>query len=85
MVVNAERLNELVGKAIVDFGATFHAALVRVGDKLGLYRPWPLVDRKPLQNWLNEPGQPSAMSENGFAIKQQADTSAMTARLESSF
>jgi 2-polyprenyl-3-methyl-5-hydroxy-6-metoxy-1,4-benzoquinol methylase len=38
MTVDAERLNELLGKAIVDFGATFHAALVRVGDKLGLYK-----------------------------------------------
>ena len=37
MSVNPERLNELLGKAVVDFGATFHAALVRVGDKLGLY------------------------------------------------
>ena len=33
MAVDSERLNELLGKAIVDFGATFHAALVRVGDK----------------------------------------------------
>jgi 2-polyprenyl-3-methyl-5-hydroxy-6-metoxy-1,4-benzoquinol methylase len=38
MTVDAEKLNELLGKAIVDFGATFHAALVRVGDKLGLYK-----------------------------------------------
>ena len=38
MVVNADRLNELLGKAVVDFGATFHAALVRVGEKLGLYK-----------------------------------------------
>jgi 2-polyprenyl-3-methyl-5-hydroxy-6-metoxy-1,4-benzoquinol methylase len=38
MPVDSERLNEFLGKAIVDFGATFHAALVRVGDKLGLYK-----------------------------------------------
>jgi len=38
MTVDPERLNEFLGKAIVDFGATFHAALVRVGDKLGLYK-----------------------------------------------
>ena len=38
MVVNADRLNELLGKAVVDFGATFHAALVVLGDKLGLYK-----------------------------------------------
>jgi 2-polyprenyl-3-methyl-5-hydroxy-6-metoxy-1,4-benzoquinol methylase len=38
MAINSEKLNEFLGKAIVDFGATFHAALVRVGDKLGLYK-----------------------------------------------
>ena len=38
MAVNPDRLNELLAKAVVDFGATFHAALVRIGDKLGLYK-----------------------------------------------
>jgi 2-polyprenyl-3-methyl-5-hydroxy-6-metoxy-1,4-benzoquinol methylase len=38
MAIDSEKLNEFLGKAIVDFGATFHAALVRVGDKLGLYK-----------------------------------------------
>src|ERR1700722_5271069 len=32
------KLNEFLGRAIVDFGATFHAALVGVGDRLGLYK-----------------------------------------------
>ena len=38
MSINPDKLNELLGKAVVDFGATFHAALVGVGDKLGLYK-----------------------------------------------
>jgi SAM-dependent methyltransferase len=38
MAVSSDRLNEFLGKAIVDFGATFHAALIRIGDKLGLYK-----------------------------------------------
>ena len=38
MAINSEKLHELLGKAVVDFGATFHAALVQVGDKLGLYK-----------------------------------------------
>jgi 2-polyprenyl-3-methyl-5-hydroxy-6-metoxy-1,4-benzoquinol methylase len=38
MSVDPDRLNELLGKAVVDFGATFHAALVGIGDKLGLYK-----------------------------------------------
>jgi 2-polyprenyl-3-methyl-5-hydroxy-6-metoxy-1,4-benzoquinol methylase len=38
MAINEQRLNEFLGKAIVDFGATFHAALINIGDKLGLYK-----------------------------------------------
>jgi SAM-dependent methyltransferase len=38
MAVSSDKLNEFLGKAIVDFGATFHAALIRIGDKLGLYK-----------------------------------------------
>src|SRR5271169_3728807 len=38
MSINEDKLHELLGKAVVDFGATFHAALVQVGDKLGLYK-----------------------------------------------
>jgi SAM-dependent methyltransferase len=36
--VNESRLNELVGRAIVDFGAVHVAPLVLIGDRLGLYR-----------------------------------------------
>jgi 2-polyprenyl-3-methyl-5-hydroxy-6-metoxy-1,4-benzoquinol methylase len=38
MALNQEKLHEFLGKAIVDFGATFNAALIRIGDKLGLYK-----------------------------------------------
>lgn len=38
MAIDQERLNEQLGKAIVDFGATYHAALTVIGDKLGLYK-----------------------------------------------
>jgi 2-polyprenyl-3-methyl-5-hydroxy-6-metoxy-1,4-benzoquinol methylase len=38
MSIDANKLNEFLGKAIVDFGATFNAALVRIGDRLGLYK-----------------------------------------------
>jgi ubiquinone/menaquinone biosynthesis C-methylase UbiE len=37
-VVNEERLHELVGRAVVDFGAASIAPLVVIGDRLGLYR-----------------------------------------------
>jgi 2-polyprenyl-3-methyl-5-hydroxy-6-metoxy-1,4-benzoquinol methylase len=38
MAVNQDKLHEFLVKAIIDFGATFHAALVRIGDKLELYK-----------------------------------------------
>ena len=38
MAIDGDKLNEFLGRALVDFGATFHAALVRIGDKLGLYK-----------------------------------------------
>jgi SAM-dependent methyltransferase len=33
-----DKLNALLGRAVTDIGAVFHAALVVTGDKLGLYR-----------------------------------------------
>ena len=38
MALNQDKLHEFLGKAIVDFGATFNAALIRIGDKLGLFK-----------------------------------------------
>jgi 2-polyprenyl-3-methyl-5-hydroxy-6-metoxy-1,4-benzoquinol methylase len=38
MALDSQKLNELLGKGLVDFGATFHAALVQIGDRLGLYK-----------------------------------------------
>ena len=36
--IDEERLHQLINRAIVDFGAVSHAALVALGDKLGLYK-----------------------------------------------
>ena len=38
MAIDPDKLNEFLVKALVDFGATFNAALIRIGDKLGLYK-----------------------------------------------
>jgi SAM-dependent methyltransferase len=38
MAINEQKMNEFVGRFLDDFGATFHAAMVVIGDKLGLYR-----------------------------------------------
>ncbi|MEA2310165.1 MAG: hypothetical protein QOE28_133 [Solirubrobacteraceae bacterium] len=36
--IDEERLHALLGQAVVEFGATANAALIVIGDRLGLYR-----------------------------------------------
>src|SRR3954447_16800875 len=38
MAVDEAKLNEFLGKAVGDLGAAMSAALILVGDRLGLYR-----------------------------------------------
>jgi 2-polyprenyl-3-methyl-5-hydroxy-6-metoxy-1,4-benzoquinol methylase len=38
MAIDETRMNELLGHAVGDFGASFSAPLVMIGDELGLYR-----------------------------------------------
>src|ERR1700737_1242872 len=36
--IDPEKLNALLGQAVQDMGAALHAALIVIGDRLGLYR-----------------------------------------------
>jgi 2-polyprenyl-3-methyl-5-hydroxy-6-metoxy-1,4-benzoquinol methylase len=38
MAINEEKMNQLFGRFLDDFGAVFHGAMVVIGDKLGLYK-----------------------------------------------
>jgi len=38
MALDMDKLHEMLGRGVNDFGATFHAACVVIGDKLGLYK-----------------------------------------------
>jgi 2-polyprenyl-3-methyl-5-hydroxy-6-metoxy-1,4-benzoquinol methylase len=38
MSINEEKLNELLGRFLNDFGGSFQAAMAVIGDKLGLYK-----------------------------------------------
>ena len=38
MTIDQSKLDALLGRAVVDIGASFHAALVVTGDQLGLFR-----------------------------------------------
>jgi 2-polyprenyl-3-methyl-5-hydroxy-6-metoxy-1,4-benzoquinol methylase len=46
MSMNEDKLNRLLERVVLDFGATWHAPLVVIGDRLGLYRA--LADGGPL-------------------------------------
>ena len=37
MTINEDKLNDLIGRFVGDFGAAMHAATLVIGDKLGLY------------------------------------------------
>lgn len=38
MAINEDKMNQLLGRFLDDFGAVFHGAMVVIGDKLGLYK-----------------------------------------------
>jgi 2-polyprenyl-3-methyl-5-hydroxy-6-metoxy-1,4-benzoquinol methylase len=38
MAIDEDKLNQLLGRGITDFGAAFHAGLVVMGESLGLYK-----------------------------------------------
>ena len=46
MAINEEKMNELLGRFLNDFGGTFHSAMAVIGDKLGLYKA--LAESGPL-------------------------------------
>ena len=44
--IDPDKLNALLGQAVQDMGAALHAALIVIGDRLGLYRA--MSDGKPI-------------------------------------
>ena len=80
MAIDQGKLTALLGRAVVDIGANFHAALVITGDKLGLFRamhelgpttPADLAKRtntheRYIREWL------SAMAAGGYVTYESA-------------
>ena len=46
MPLDEAKLNEFMGKAVLDMGAAMHAVLIRLGDRLGLYKA--MADSQPV-------------------------------------
>jgi hypothetical protein len=67
MPINEEKFNRLMGQFVTDFGATLHAGMVVIGERLGLYKTirdaWPLTsaelaertstNERYVREWLN--------------------------------
>jgi hypothetical protein len=83
MAINPDKLNEFLGKAIVDFGATFNAALIRIGDRLGLYKALAAAGPQTPAELAKKQGRPSAIFANGCPRKPRAVTSLMIPLMES--
>ena len=79
MAVDEAKLNEFLGKAVGDLGAAMSAALILVGDRLGLYREL-AKGAVTSTSWRNAPEPTSATSANGSGTKAQADTWSTTPR-----
>ena len=51
MAVDTKKLEQFLGQFVNDLGATVHAGMVVIGDRLGLYKAL-APDRSALRNWL---------------------------------
>ena len=71
-------LEQLIGKVIGDLGGTANAALVIVGDRLGLYRTLARSAPRPRTNWPGIPARTSDTSASGSPPRRLRVTSTTT-------
>ena len=63
--IDGDKLQQFVFRAVDEVGATLNAALVVMGDRLGLYRALAGTGGLPLGSWQRVPAPRSATSANG--------------------
>ena len=63
--LDMEKLNAFVGQAVGDLGAALHAALIVIGDRLGLYRAMLTASLSARPNWRKRRAHRSDTSGNG--------------------
>lgn len=91
MAPNTDKLNEFLGRFVNDLGATFHAGMVLIGEKLGLYKalpPGPLTsaqlaaktktDERYVREWL------SSQAASGY-VSYDTSTEAFSLTEEQAF
>ena len=72
--IDEQKLHELLGRAIVDFGGADIAPLVVIGDRLGLFRRSPQPARSRPRTSPRRPGPPSATSASGSTRRPRRAT-----------
>ena len=63
--VDVDKLDQFVFRAVEEVGATLNAALVVMGDKLGLYRALAGTGGLSPPSWPSGPARPSATCASG--------------------
>ena len=84
--IDEAKLNEFMGRFVGDLGAALSAALVVIGDRLGLYRA--MADGEPVHRGGargSAPAPTRATCASGSPTRPPAATSAMTRRSERFF
>jgi hypothetical protein len=53
-MVDEDKLNQLIGKMLGDLGGAFSVPMVRMGDRLGLYKA---LEKRPMtsKEWRRKP------------------------------
>ena len=77
--LDEERIGAFVGQVLGELGATLNAALVVIGDRLGLYKAMAgagAADRRP--SWPSAPARASATCASGSTRRRPAATSRTT-------
>ena len=75
---DADKLEQFVFRAVEEVGATLNAALVVMGDRLGLYRALAGPGRSRRASWRCAPARPSATCVSGSTPRPRAASSTTT-------
>ena len=76
--VDADKLDQFVFRAVEEVGATLNAALVVMGDQLGLYRALAGAGALRRPSWPRAPAPPSATCASGSTPRPRAASSTTT-------
>jgi len=79
MTINADKLQEFLGRFIADLGATIAAGNVVIGHRLGLYQALAAGPARA-RNWRPAPRPALVTSPNGCTDRRRAGTSNTTRR-----